>query len=727
MPDYEVNAEFNKMLENMNLSDVKKKPLEMLPMSEKRKMLTLNNKNMARTQFHNPADYIQYLSNPDLSLTKKFSCIESLRVALTNNSLEWIQEFGTKGLKQVLGLLNECFRWNDSKWDKVQHECIKCLKAIMNNKVGLKDMFEHKEALTLVARSLNPNLPLVMQDAVKLMAAVCLVPPDGHEKTLEAITIAGEMSQMSSSNVQGASERFGPIVQGLLISNNEQLRTNCLTLINAIISSPEDLDFRMHLRNEFMRVGLVDVLDPLEQNPLEELQTQLKVFYEHRDEDFDEFAQRFDNIRLELDDVSECFELIKNTVLDSPAEPFFLSILQHLVCIRDDLHVRPAYYKLIEECVSQIVLHKSGHDPDFRATKRFQVDVEPLIEHLVERAQVESESATKEVKRELEDALTQKQEAEAKLANAEGRISQLEQQLRSGGASPTKLPVPEGLLKNPGGMPLPPAPPPPPPPPGGGLPPPPPPPPGGPGGPPPPPPPPPGMGGPPPPPPPPGMGGPPPPPPPGPPGLRPPGPPGAPMAPPSQDDILIKLGMKRKQQWKLDAPTKRTNWKVVPTQKLTKEAFWTQVDEERLFSKSLMEKIQSKFGSKPAPKPSQEDQQGTKPDGGPSKKKTKELKVLDPKAAQNLSILLGGPVKHISYGDLKLCILRCDTSVLTESLLESLIQYVPAPDQLNKLKEFESEYDNLAEAEQFSISISGIKRLVPRLKSLLFQQVNIFS
>ena len=32
------------------------------------------------------------------------------------------------------------------------------------------------------------------------------------------------------------------------------------------------------------------------------------------------------------------------------------------------------------------------------------------------------------------------------------------------------------------------------------------------------------------------------------------------------------------------------------------------------------------------------------------------------------------------------------------------------------------DYDNLAEAEQFAISISGIKRLVPRLKSLLFQQ-----
>ena len=91
---------------------------------------------------------------------------------------------------------------------------------------------------------------------MKLMAAVCLVPPDGHEKTLEAITIASEMANAGNQNA----ERFGPIVQGLLI-NNEQLRSNCMTLINAIITSPEDLDFRIHLRNEFLRVGLVDVLE----------------------------------------------------------------------------------------------------------------------------------------------------------------------------------------------------------------------------------------------------------------------------------------------------------------------------------------------------------------------------------------------------------------------------------------------------------------------------------
>jgi hypothetical protein len=90
-------------------------------------------------------------------------------------------------------------------------------------------------------------------------------------------------------------------------------------------------------------------LQSLEQDASEELQLQLKVFYDHRDEDFDEFAQRFDNIRLELDDVDECFELNKNLVLDTSAEPYFLSILQHLCCIRDDAQIR---YKKIKKLFS---------------------------------------------------------------------------------------------------------------------------------------------------------------------------------------------------------------------------------------------------------------------------------------------------------------------------------------------------------------------------------------
>ena len=40
------------------------------------------------------------------------------------------------------------------------------------------------------------------------MAAVCLVPPDGHDATLAAITDAGEIKDL---------ERFQPIAQGELL------------------------------------------------------------------------------------------------------------------------------------------------------------------------------------------------------------------------------------------------------------------------------------------------------------------------------------------------------------------------------------------------------------------------------------------------------------------------------------------------------------------------------
>lgn len=55
-------------------------------------------------------------------------------------------------------------------------------------------------------------------------------------------------------------------------------------------------------------------------------------------------------------------------------------------------------------------------------------------------------------------------------------------------------------------------------------------------------------------------------------------------------------------------------------------------------------------------------------------KKVKELKVLDGKSAQNISILLGGSLKHMSYDEIKKALLRCDEETLSENVTEQLIQ-----------------------------------------------------
>lgn len=87
-------------------------------------------------------------------------------------------------------------------------------------------------------------------------------------------------------------------------------------------------------------------------------------------------------------------------------------------------------------------------------------------------------------------------------------------------------------------------------------------------------------------------------------------------------------------------------------------------------------------------------------------KKIKELRIVDPKSAQNLSILLGGPLKHMTFEGVKKDILRCNDEVLTGALLEQLINYLPPPDQLKRLEELNSCYDDLNEAEQFAVTVS---------------------
>lgn len=100
---------------------------------------------------------------------------------------------------------------------RIQYECIRCFKAITNTSIGLKQMFGHKEALIVIAQSLDINKPGIMLESAKLLAAVCLIPVNGHKKTLEAITIIADIKNCC---------RFLSIVQGVKNIGNEQLRVS---------------------------------------------------------------------------------------------------------------------------------------------------------------------------------------------------------------------------------------------------------------------------------------------------------------------------------------------------------------------------------------------------------------------------------------------------------------------------------------------------------------------
>ncbi|XP_030354097.1 protein diaphanous homolog 2 isoform X3 [Strigops habroptila] len=792
LSEKEVMDLFEKMMEDMNLNEERKAPLRDKDLSTKREMViqyisaTAKSGGLKNSKHEctlSSQEYIHELRS-GISEEKLLNCLESLRVSLTSNPVSWVNNFGHEGLGLLLDVLEKLLdkKQQESIDKKNQHKLIQCLKAFMNNKYGLQRILGDERSLLLLSRAIDPKQPHMMTETVKILSALCIVGEENIlDKLLGAITTAAERHNR---------ERFSQIVEGLENHEFVQLQVACMQLINALVTSPEDLDFRIHLRNEFLRCGLKKILPGLKDKENEELDIQLKVFDENKEEDLIELSHRLNDIRAEMDDVNEVFHLLYNMLKDTSSENYFLSILQHFLLIRNDYYVRPQYYKILEECVSQIVLHSSGMDPDFKCRGRMDVDFTHLIDACVDKAKVEeSEKKAAEFSRKFDEEFTARQEAQAELQKREEKIKELEteiKQLRTQGPGltgqlteaaalpptlqsenappPPAPPLPGGAIPSPPPLPgaatlpllpggaaapppapplpggaIPPPPPPPPPPLPGGAPPPPPPLPGAVAPPPPPPlpgaaaapPPPPPLPGaaaaPPPPPPLPGAAGPPPPPPL--PGGAPPPPPlpfgGPPMPPPlggapfAPFPVIPALphGMKEKKKYKLEVAMKRINWSKIEPQEIAENSFWVKAEEEKFENPELFAKLALTFGTQmKAKKPVEESEEKKTVQ---SKKKIKELRILDSKSAQNLSIFLGS--FRLPYEEIKNIILEVDEEKLSESLIQNLVKTLPEQKELNALAELKDEYNDLAEPEQFGVVMSSVKMLRSRLNGILFR------
>ncbi|XP_073658725.1 protein diaphanous homolog 1 [Tursiops truncatus] len=429
--DEQVLVLFEQMLLDMNLNEEKQQPLREKDIIIKREMVSqyLHTSKAGMSQKESSRSAMMYIQELRSGLRDMplLSCLESLRVSLNNNPVSWVQTFGAEGLASLLDILK---RLHDEKEETAgsydsrnKHEIIRCLKAFMNNKFGIKTMLETEEGILLLVRAMDPAVPNMMIDAAKLLSALCILaqPEDMNERVLEAMTERAEMDEV---------ERFQPLLDGLKSGTSIALKVGCLQLINALITPAEELDFRVHIRSELMRLGLHQVLQDLREIENDDMKVQLTVFDEQGEEDSYDLKGRLDDIRMEMDDFSEVFQILLNTVKDSKAEQHFLSILQHLLLVRNDYEARPQYYKLIEECISQIVLHKNGADPDFKC-RHLQVDIEGLIDQMIDKTKVEkSEAKATELEKKLDSELTARHELQVEMKKMESDFEQKLQDLQ---------------------------------------------------------------------------------------------------------------------------------------------------------------------------------------------------------------------------------------------------------------------------------------------------------
>ncbi|CAL8333308.1 unnamed protein product, partial [Gadus morhua 'NCC'] len=144
--------------------------------------------------------------------------------------------------------------------------------------------------------------------------------------------------------------------------------------------------------------------------------------------------------------------------------------------------------------------------------------------------------------------------------------------------------------------------------------------------------------------------------------------------------------------------------------------FWIKVKEEKFENPDLFAQLSLTFSSRTKAK---KDLDVTDDRMSQFKKKAKELRVLDPKTAQNLSIFLGS--FRLPYEEIRDIVLQVDEERLSESLIQNLIKNLPEQKQLSSLAELKGEYEELVESEQFGIVMSSVKLLRPRLNGILFK------
>ncbi|XP_063585534.1 formin-like protein isoform X3 [Penaeus indicus] len=160
----------------------------------------------------------------------------------------------------------------DSKDDI--HVCIMCLRAIMNNKYGFNLVFEHREAISCIALSLNHRSLRTKALVLELLAAICLV-KGGHEIILNAFN--------NFKDVCSETQRFQTLMN--YFSNYDcfyiEFMVACMQFINIVVHSVEDMNFRVHLQYEFTQLGLDDYLEKLRHHESEELQIQISAYLDN--------------------------------------------------------------------------------------------------------------------------------------------------------------------------------------------------------------------------------------------------------------------------------------------------------------------------------------------------------------------------------------------------------------------------------------------------------------
>ncbi|XP_035250227.1 disheveled-associated activator of morphogenesis 2 isoform X1 [Anguilla anguilla] len=735
----ELHARFSELVDELDLTDKNREAMFALPAEKKWQIYCSKKKeqedpNKLATSW--PDYYIDRINSmaamqalfafDEEEMEMRNKVVEDLKTALRTQPMRFVTRFiELDGLTCLLNFLKSMdFETSESR---IHTSVIGCIKALMNNSQGRAHVLAHPQSINTISQSLRQDNTKTKVAVLEILGAVCLV-PDGHKKVLQAMVhyqkYAAERTRFQTllNELDRGTGRYRDEVN---------LKTAIMSFINAVLNAgagEDNLEFRLHLRYEFLMLGIQPVIDKLRGHENATLDRHLDFFEMVRNEDDSELAKRFDMVHVDTKSAGQMFELIKKKLNHTEAYPYLLSILQH--CLQMP-YKRGAgslqQWQLLDRILQQIVLQdEKGDDPDVAPLDNFSVKsiiriwgtqcASRLVnenevrqwrdqaekfrkEHAellarLEKKERECEAKTQEkddMMRTLNKMKDKLQREGVELRSAREQVIDLSTRINDYSGSSVPFPPPPPPPGDPL-APLPPA----------------------------------TMGGFPPPPPPLPFSCPPPPPP-------PPPPPGAPplfcsgVPPPPGPPAFGSAATQRKKSIPQPShPLKSFNWSKLGENKIT-GTIWHDIDDLRAFEILDLKDIEKMFSAYQRQQEVLTNQSFRQKESGSmddlylSTRKVKELSVIDGRRAQNCVILLSK--LKMSNEEIKRAILEMDErEELAKDMLEQLLKFVPEKSDIDLLEEHKHELERMARADRFLFEMSRIDHYQQRLQALFFKK-----
>jgi len=709
MPDSkELDEKFTELVDELDLTAVHRKAMFDLPAEKKWQIYCSRNKGGNVSSGAIPDYYIQrlkslntlYYQKTEEEIIDRTRFLEELKTALRTQPMSFVQTFlNNDGLQCLIDILAN-MDWETCE-STIHTACIGCLKALMNNSNGRSEVLAHPTCINIIAQSLISENLKTKTAVLEILGACCLV-PGGHKKVLDAMCHFQQYAEERT--------RFQTLINDLdrhtgAFRDEFSSKIAIMSFINAALrygAGADHLEFRIHLRFEFLMLGLQPIMDKLRKLDNLTLDRHLDFFDMVRNEDEKELAKRYGVPQIDAKSASSMLDVLKQRIGYTTCYVHLLSVMQHMILLPVDQKKGALdYWRIVDRIIQEIALQQEdGTDPDVApvdihvkyiinkmTTDDFKDDtVSNLAKRETEIAEMRStidkmadkldkeSKGHEETKKKFDELLAKAQKLEQQL-NLE-MISRIKLEevvkqvgasipddakianLASMGALPASMMSPSSPTDT--AMPPPPpsfAPPPPPP----------------------------------------MFGG-----------------PGAPPPPPMMGGNMNK---KKSKLPKPSQPLKSFNWAKLPDVKL-KGTIWPDLNESTVIPYIEFRDVDEKFSA--YQKKEKEDEE----DGvslSAASIKPKELSFIDNRRAQNCQILL--KKINIQNDELSYAILTMDPNdKLSKDMLEQMLKFVPTPDEANLFNSHHDEVETFARADRYLYEMSKIPHFEQRLKALSYKK-----